>query len=266
MLDGNNATMWHTVWSAATDPPHPHEIQLDLRGQYDVTAVHYRPRQDASPNGRIARYEVYVSADGTNWGTAVATCSWIDSTAEQSATFAAKTGRYVRLRALSEVKGQRWTSVAELNVSVAAKLPRQALTVRSVDSEETAAGNYRGTNVLDGNTATMWHTVFSVDPDPRHPHEIQVDLGRAMSVSCVYQLPRQTPNDPNGMIAQYEVYTSTDGTNWGSAAATGTWVASTAEQNACFSARNARYVRVRAMSEVNGQAWTSMAELRVAAR
>ncbi|MCA2217375.1 PQQ-dependent sugar dehydrogenase [Jidongwangia harbinensis] len=117
VLDGNRTTMWHTQWQAA-DPPPPHEIQLDLGAAQAVTGLYYLPRQDM-PNGRIARYEVYVSADGTAWGSPVATGTWVNSTAEQSATFPAKTGRYVRLRALSEVNGRAWTSAAELNVAVA---------------------------------------------------------------------------------------------------------------------------------------------------
>ncbi|MFC7529713.1 discoidin domain-containing protein [Actinoplanes sp. GCM10030250] len=265
VLDGNTATMWHTVWTGSADPKHPHEIQLDLRGQYDVTGVHYRPRLDSYVNGRIARYEVYVSADGTNWGSAVATGAWIDSTAEQSATFGAKAGRYVRLRALSEVKGQAYTSIAELNVSVAPKLPRTALTLRSVDSAETVSQPAPGKNAIDGNNATIWHTPWTPATDPPHPHEIQLDLGRNLSVSCVYQQPR-TDSYVNGRIARYEVYTSTDGSNWGSAAASGTWPNTAAEQNACFSARTARYVRVRALSEVAGQPWTSIAEIRVGGR
>lgn len=261
VLDGNPATIWHTQWQAAS-PSHPHEIQLDLGGSYDVTGLYYLPRQNMT-NGRIAGYEVHVSADGTTWGSPVATGTWPNATAEQSASFAAKTGRYVRLRALGEVNGQPWTSVAELNVAVAPRLPATALTVRSADSQEVAAEDGRATNVLDGNPATIWHTEWQA-ASPSHPHEIQLDLGRAMSVSCLYYLPRQASQ--NGRIARYEVHTSGNGTTWGTAAATGTWANTTAEQTACFSARSARYVRLRALSEVTGQPWTSIAELRVAAR
>ncbi|MDR7276382.1 PQQ-dependent sugar dehydrogenase [Catenuloplanes atrovinosus] len=116
VLDGNPATFWHTEWGTVTTP-HPHEIVLDLGASRSVTDLYYLPRQNAS-NGRIAAYEVYVSTDGTTWGTAVATGTFPNTTAEQTVSFAAKTGRYVRLRALSEVQGRAWTSVAELNVSV----------------------------------------------------------------------------------------------------------------------------------------------------
>ena len=260
-LDGNPATLWHTQYVAA-DPVPPHEIRLRLDGQYDVTGLSYLPRQDKS-EGRIARYEVYVSTDNATWGTAVATGTFGNSAAEQTVTFAAKTGRYVRLRALTEVAGRAWTSVAELNVAVAPRLPRTALTVRSADSQETTGSNGRAVNVLDGNNATIWHTQWSA-ADPPHPHEIQLDLGRSAAISCVYYLPRQ--DSRNGRIAKYEIYTSADGTAWGTAAATGTWPDSAAEQTVCFPQRTGRYVRLRALSEVGGQPHTSAAELRVAAR
>jgi hypothetical protein len=261
VLDGNPATMWHTQWQAA-DPPPPHEIRLRADGTHDISGVAYLPRQN-SANGRIARYEVYVSTDGAAWGTPVATGTFANTTAEQTVTFAPKTGRYVRLRALSEVGGRAWTSVAELNVLVAPRLPRTAMTVRSADSEETVGQNGRAANVLDGNSATVWHTQWQ-DAAPPPPHEIQLDLARAASVSCVFYLPRQ--DAAKGRIARYEVYTSTDGVAWGSPAASGTWADTAAEQTACFSARSARYLKVRALSEVDDGPWSAIAELRVAAR
>jgi endo-alpha-N-acetylgalactosaminidase len=115
VLDGNAATYWVTKWSG-TAAPLPHEIQLDLGGTYKVTDLYYLPRQD-SANGRIGNYQVYLSSDGTNWGTAVASGTFPNTTTEQDVHFAAASARYVRLVALTEVNGQPWTSIAELNVA-----------------------------------------------------------------------------------------------------------------------------------------------------
>jgi hypothetical protein len=71
-FDGNTGTIWHTEWSSA-NPPHPHEIQIDLGATYDISGFRYLPRQSGPINGTIAQYEFYVSTDSGNWGTAVNT-------------------------------------------------------------------------------------------------------------------------------------------------------------------------------------------------
>ncbi|HCT78880.1 MAG TPA: alpha-L-fucosidase [Micromonosporaceae bacterium] len=116
VLDGNPATIWHTQWTG-TAAPMPHQVTLDLGGSYDVTTLRYLPRSGGG-NGTIARYEVYVSADGTTWGSPATAGTWPSGAAEKTASFAAVRGRFVRLRALSEVNGNPWTSAAELNITV----------------------------------------------------------------------------------------------------------------------------------------------------
>lgn len=70
-VDGNPATIWHTRWQGAS-PPHPHWIVIDLGSATEVSGLRYLPRQDASANGTIAAYRVFLSADGANWGAPVA--------------------------------------------------------------------------------------------------------------------------------------------------------------------------------------------------
>jgi hypothetical protein len=96
--------------------PLPHTLVLDLGGQYQVDGFRYLPRQDGNSNGTIADYQFYVSPDGTTWGTAVAAGTLAADTSEKTVRFTAKTGRYVRLVALSEINGYAYTSAAELNV------------------------------------------------------------------------------------------------------------------------------------------------------
>ncbi len=85
--------------------------------QPPVTAVTYLPRQDGGANGRIGRYEIYVSADGSTWGTAVAAGTFADDARFKVVNFPLKSGRYVRIRALTEA-GNRgpWTSATEFTV------------------------------------------------------------------------------------------------------------------------------------------------------
>jgi photosystem II stability/assembly factor-like uncharacterized protein len=113
-FDGNTSTIWHTSWGT-NEPQPPHEIQVDMGESYLLSQFIYYPRTDGS-NGRIKEYELYVSDNKTNWGTAVATGTWENSAAPKTVKFTPAPGRYFRLRALSEVNGNAWSSAAELKV------------------------------------------------------------------------------------------------------------------------------------------------------
>jgi PKD repeat protein len=114
-IDGNPSTMWHTEWKAK-DPVHPHEIVIDLGYERQVCGFNYLPRQDRSYNGGIAEYEFYVSVDSENWGSPVASGIFPSTEAKQEVVFYPKYARYVKLVALSEVRGRPWTSAAEIEV------------------------------------------------------------------------------------------------------------------------------------------------------
>ena len=73
------------------------------------------PRQDGQINGTIKDYE-FVSSDGVNWGTAVSIGAFANNINLKEVSFVNKTGRYIKLRALSEVNNNPWTSAAEINV------------------------------------------------------------------------------------------------------------------------------------------------------
>ena len=267
-FDGITSTMWHTEWSP-DDPVHPHHIDINLGAFYDVSGFRYLPRSD-SEYGRISGYEFYVSTDGTTWGTAVGTGTFANNSSEQEVTFTAKTGQYVRLVATSEVNGNPWTSVAEINVlgdsgatptptsEPPGVIPQTGWTLYDVDSYQDA--DYAGEKAFDGITSTMWHTEWSPS-DPVHPHHIDINLGASYDVSGFYYYPRQ--DGENGRIAGYEFYVSTDGTNWGTAVATGTFANNSLEKEVTFIAKTGQYVRLVATSEVNGNPWTTAAEINV---
>ncbi len=70
-LDGNVATIWHTQWQTA-NPTHPHWFSVDMGTTARLGGFRYLPRSGGG-NGTIALYRFYVSADGVNWGSPVAT-------------------------------------------------------------------------------------------------------------------------------------------------------------------------------------------------
>ncbi|MFF5448652.1 TIM-barrel domain-containing protein [Streptomyces sp. NPDC012888] len=131
-VDGDPATFWHTAWSAAPAPL-PHEIHIDLGARWTVDGVGYLPRQDGGVNGRIGDYEVYVSDTTTDWGAPVATGTLPDTASAKQLPLAAKTGRYLRLKALTEAGGRGpWTSAAEITATGrAAPAPTDAALVNT---------------------------------------------------------------------------------------------------------------------------------------
>ena len=114
--DGDMNTYWHTVHNQFYLAPYPHEIQIGLTKETVVKGIKYTPRQDAA-EGRIAKYEVYVSRDGKEWGKAVTSGTFADSKEVQTIEFTPCKARYVKLQALSSVvKDGKMAAVAELEV------------------------------------------------------------------------------------------------------------------------------------------------------
>ncbi|HVK24625.1 MAG TPA: discoidin domain-containing protein [Actinokineospora sp.] len=261
-IDGNNSTIWHTAWSQVNpDTPPPHEIQINLGARYEVDSLHYTPRQDGGVNGRVGQYEVYVSDSTTNWGTPVATGVWANSAAEKVASFPKKEGRYIKLRALTEANNGAWTSAAEITTHgtliPVGPISKSNWSLVYTDSEQSGNGALRA---FDTDPLSMWHTAWTPSNAPL-PHEIQVDMGGfSRSISGFKYLPRQD-GGANGRVGQYEVYVSDSTTNWGTPVATGTFANTATEKSLTFTAKTGRYLRFRALSEVNGNAWTSAGEI-----
>jgi galactose oxidase len=114
-VDGDTNTFWHTKFVGGVAPL-PHALTIDMRSSQQVSALTYLPRPPSSPNGRVGRYRVDVSADATAW-TTVATGTFADDASPKTVPFAATSARYVRLTASTEAgnRGQ-WISGAEVNL------------------------------------------------------------------------------------------------------------------------------------------------------
>jgi alpha-glucosidase len=262
-FDGSSGTFWNTPWKT-TKTACPHEIQINLGQSYSLNSFSYLPRQDGNTNGIIANYEFYVSSDGVNWGTPVAKGTFTRNNTLKTVSFPAKTGKFMRLLALSEINGGPWTTVAELNVTgtpavqTSSNIAHTNWTLKSVDSQETG---WAGTNAFDGSTGTFWNTQWS-SAAPAGPHEIQIKMGQSYSLDSFSYQPRQD-GYTNGTIADYEFYVSTDGVTWGTPVAKGTFAKDTSLKRISFPAKAGQYIRLRALTEINGGPWTTVAELNV---
>ncbi len=114
-IDGNPMTIWHTQYEP-NQPDYPHELSIDLGKSVPIHGLSYLPRQDMR-NGWISEYEVYVSDDPANWGNAVHHGSFARNNSRQTISFAKPVnGRYVRFVALKGIDGQKFASIAELDV------------------------------------------------------------------------------------------------------------------------------------------------------
>ncbi len=165
-FDGNTGTIWHTQYLNGAPTP-PHEIQIQLGGPATLNGFVYVPRQDGSPDGMVKDYEFYVSPDGVNWGTPVATGTWAADATEKQVSFASTTGQYVRLRALSEVNGLPYTSMAELHVQGSCIPPAVKLaTPRSLALQTATTLNVLANACLDSVTQSSWGVRLVLDGGP----------------------------------------------------------------------------------------------------
>lgn len=166
-FDGDPDTFWHTAWTSGSTPP-PHELQIDLGGVQEIGGFRYLPRQDAYTVGNIAQYEFYVSMDGINWGGPVATGTFANSKTGKEVFFSIKTGRYVRLRQITEVNGFQDCNVAELEILPGGlPLPWSETNIGEVDppagvSASSGIFTFQGCGTLSGTADTgnfVWQTL-----------------------------------------------------------------------------------------------------------
>jgi hypothetical protein len=135
------------------------------------------------------------------------------------------------------------------------------LMVIKVDSEEIDGENGRGTNAVDGNLETIWHTQWQ-DASPECPHEIIIQLSPASTIKGFTYLPRQD-EEVNGTIREYEFYVSDDGKDFGKPVKKGEFSGGKEKKTVTFDPAKCSFVKLRALSEINDAAWTSAAEIGV---
>jgi hypothetical protein len=115
LLDGDPATFWHSRWQPQAEAA-PHEVVIDLDGEQRFQGVRLLPRQDQS-NGRIAQAEIFVAGTDGQWGEPLAVWTGTDVADTATVRFAQPvTARFVRLVIKSEVGGQPFAALAELDL------------------------------------------------------------------------------------------------------------------------------------------------------
>ena len=108
-IDGDPDTCWHSAWEPAPAPM-PHELTVDFPQEVTLAGLTCLPRQDMA-NGRIAACEVFAN------GRKIAAATWRNTDKLQTLRFSQSlTTRSLRLVITSEVKGNPFAAIAELDV------------------------------------------------------------------------------------------------------------------------------------------------------
>jgi hypothetical protein len=124
------------------------------------------------------------------------------------------------------------------------------------DSEESGRP---ATNAFDNDNSTFWHTEWRYS-QPSHPHEIRIDLGRKYYIHKLSIVNR--PTGTNGRIKDYEIYLSNSKTFPGDPISKGTFENALMPSPIKFSKPpTGQYLRIVALSEVNNNYFTSLAEI-----
>ncbi|MFJ4775776.1 endo-alpha-N-acetylgalactosaminidase family protein [Streptomyces sp. NPDC088762] len=260
VINGQNSLKSHEERTGLVYRTLPQTLRLTQGRTYKVTFTY--------ENGFAGDYQFITGAGSTETATALGQAR---TPTTFTRTFTAGTDAWIGVRKVTPESSHNEADLVLDDLTVddlgpaggELLVPQSAMSVKAVDSQETAGENGNAANVLDGDAATIWHTQWYAATAPM-PHEVTLDLGAPYNVSALHYLPRQTQS--NGRIADYQVFTSPDGVTWGTAAATGTFTDGTDRQDASFTPRTARYVRLKATSEVGGNPWTSVAELNVGHR
>jgi alpha-glucosidase len=153
------------------------------------------------------------------------------------------------------------SSAPATTATTAAAVVPVKLSFVKADSEETGGENGRGANAVDGDTSTLWHTQWQ-DASPPCPHEIVIELTPPATIKGFTYLARQDDSE-NGTIKDYEFYVSNDGDDYGQPAAKGGFDGGKDLKTVNFAPRQCRFIKLKALSEINGGAWTSAAEIGV---
>ena len=137
------------------------------------------------------------------------------------------------------------------------KLEKIDTMVVFASSEEPGGGN-AAKNLVDGDPATIWHTMYSVTV-AQYPHWVDFDSGEVKTLKGFTYQPRVDGN--NGDIKNYSIQTSMDGKEWGKPVHKGSFSKDKKEKRVIFNKPvKARYVRLTGLSSQNGQDFAGGAE------
>ncbi|MEO1524955.1 MAG: sulfatase-like hydrolase/transferase [Planctomycetota bacterium] len=150
---------------------------------------------------------------------------------------------------------------AKNTISSKATVPADQVKLVRFSSENT--GNQRlARNAIDQDANTVWHSNFAGVVN-EHPHELVLDLGKPRRINGFRYLARQD-GGWNGAFADTEFYVSDSSDEFAKPVAKTTFGKVREVQTISLAEPvEGRYVLIRILSEVNGNAWASAADIAV---
>uniref|UniRef100_UPI003FF07214 discoidin domain-containing protein n=1 Tax=Candidatus Fimivicinus sp. TaxID=3056640 RepID=UPI003FF07214 len=127
------------------------------------------------------------------------------------------------------------------------KLIPQAQMTATATSEHSGTEEGPASNVLDGNSSTIWHTKYN--PQDPLPQSLTVSFEQAKTVNQYVYTPRQVGT--NGMVTMYELYAvKADGTK--ELVARGDWAADTSDKAVRFAPVEAVALELKVVEGAGG--------------
>ncbi|MCM1042995.1 MAG: M60 family metallopeptidase [Corallococcus sp.] len=115
LIDGQNGTLYHTIYSGGTIPPMPHNFVIDTGKEQNFNFFEIVTRNQN--NSYIQSYCLYISSDNVNW-TKVSEAETLTYTKQVAhLDFPQVTGRYWKLE-VRKTSGGKFTVISELNAGM----------------------------------------------------------------------------------------------------------------------------------------------------
>ena len=244
-IDASTATRFTTgiPQSAATTQ----SFTVDMLSPQTISQI------SLDSGGDFARsYQVFTSTDGVNFGTPVAT-----GTGTQGVTavpFTQTTARYVRVTQLTSAGQGAWWSINDFNVYGSSSTQTGAALARTgwTGTATATAGADVVANAIDANTGSRWSSGVAQSGGAQ---SYTLDMASAQTFA---QISIESGGD---YARSYQVFSSTDGVNFGTAFVTGT--GTQAVTTFTFAQRTARYLKITQLTSAATAAWWSIYDLNV---
>ena len=248
---------YNTTWTTGVAQANGQWIKLALTST--CTYVDQVNFNASAPGNEAAAWQIYLSLDGTNWGSPVLT-----GTNGGGGWFSPKAAKYVKI-VQTGTSATPW-NIQELRVyytEVCSELPRTdpnngiAWATTGYDSHGTLkTGGYQGSNATDGTTTTR----FASQETQAAGERLQINFGFCESVNRIV-MDAGTGTWANDYARAFDVYLSMDGVNWGTPVYSGTG-SSAVIDTGLFTRTNGKYMKIVQTSNTAG-VWWGVAELHV---